>query len=301
MEDIQLDFSEESLLFLNVLIGYIMFGVSMTLKKEDFFLLIKRPKPVITGVISQFLLLPFLTIILIFLFKIDLSVALGMILVAACPGGPVSNFFSSIAHGNVALSISLTAIATVLAIILTPLNFEIWSSFLPNIHGTNEFSLDFFSMLKTIGLIIGLPVILGLWVGSHYPGFVVKSAKAFRVSSFIILVAFIAVAFAKNIEYFLDYIPEIFLLVLVHNALAFIGAYSVSRILKNDEPDIRSITMETGIQNSALALIIIFNFFDGNGPMSLVAAWWGIWHLITGTILSQFWRKRSLSPIKRNE
>ena len=128
LDNIRLNFNSGGLLALNISLGFIMFGVALGIKIENFKTLFQKPKPVIIGFISQFIALPALTFLLAILFHnyIPLGVALGLILVAACPGGNISNFISSLAKGNVELSISLTAIATLMAIVLTPFNFAFW-------------------------------------------------------------------------------------------------------------------------------------------------------------------------------
>ncbi len=285
-ESLHLDFSPESLHALNVAIAIIVFGVSLNIRKSHFLELVRNPKPVLTGVFSQFILLPALTFVIIWLLKPSTSIALGMILVAACPGGNVSNFFSLIAKGNPALSVSLTAIATLIAVMMTPFNFTFWSSFLPNLSGDLNFSLSFMDMFETILVILAIPLLLGLWFANRFPRTTLKIKKPIKVFSFLVLIAIMTIAFLKNMDQFKQYIWLVFWLVLIHNFIAFLSGFLLGKITKNTLPDIKTITIETGIQNSALALIIIFNFFDGNGPMSFVAAWWGIWHIIAGGILA---------------
>jgi len=126
LSGVRVEFSEGALLFLNLSIAFIMFGVALGVKRENFQELIKNPKGAITGVVSQFLLLPAITFLLVWILRPLPGIALGMILVAACPGGNVSNFFSTLAKGNIALSVSLTGFATLLATFMTPINVELW-------------------------------------------------------------------------------------------------------------------------------------------------------------------------------
>lgn len=285
-EEIRLNFSPESLHALNIAIAIIVFGVSINIKKIHFVELFKNPKPVMIGVFSQFILLPALTFLIILVIKPNIGIALGMILVAACPGGNLSNFFSLMSKGNAALSVSLTAIATLLAVFMTPFNFTFWSSFLPDIVGQAKFSLSFIDMFKTILIILALPLALGLWFAHRFPLTTLKINKPIKVFSFIVLISIMGIAFLKNVDHFQQYIGLVFWIVLIHNFIAFSSGFLLGKITKNSLQDVKTITIETGIQNSALALIIIFNFFDGNGPMSFVAAWWGIWHIVAGSILA---------------
>ena len=289
---VRLNFSPESLLFLNISLGFITFGVALSLKVSHFQALLKAPKPVLVGILSQFLLLPAVTFLLIYVLDPLPGLALGMILIAACPGGTISNFLSSLVGGNTALSVSLTAVATLFAIFMTPLNFAFWGSMLPSAEGLlQDIQLDFGDMVKTVALLLGIPLAVGMWVAHSFPAFTQKIDGPIRILSIMIFVGFVVIAFANNFDFFLTYIQLIFLLVLAHNTVAFLLGYGVARLAKLNKPDYRAITVETGIQNSGLGLILIFNFFDGMGGMAIVAAWWGIWHIISGLGLTLFWRR----------
>jgi BASS family bile acid:Na+ symporter len=290
---IQILFSDESLVLLNVCLGFIMFGIALGIKPKDFLEIIRNPKAILTGIASQFFLLPFLTFLLVLAFNPHPAIGLGMILVAACPGGNVSNFISSVSGANVALSVGLTAFATALSPIFTPLNFDVWAKAIP---ATQEylqtFELSFQEVLKTVLLLLVFPLILGIGGAHYFPAVAKRIEKPIRMLSFLILMGFIGVALAKNFEAFRSYLSIVFLLVLIHNSMAFAIGYFAGKIVKLKERDRRTISIETGIQNSGLGLIIIFTFFGGNGGMALVAAWWGIWHIIAGLVLSRFFARR---------
>ncbi len=292
VDDINIIFSEESLLALNICLGFIMFGIALGIKPNDFKTISLNPKGVITGVFTQFLLLPFLTFVLVYLTKPHPALGLGMILVAACPGGNVSNYISSISKANVALSISLTAVATLASPIMTPLNFEFWGSALP---ATREylraFEIGFPEMLRTVALLLLLPLILGIWFAKQYPLIVVKIKKPIGVLSFLILLGFIAIAMARNFGVFRSQLSLVFLLVFAHNGIALLSGYFTGALVKLPESDRRTLAIETGIQNSGLGLIIIFSFFNGNGGMAIIAAWWGVWHIISGLSVAYFFRR----------
>ncbi len=298
IDNIHIAFSDESLLALNFCLGFIMFGIALEIKFSDFKAINKFPKSVFTGVISQFLLLPFLTFLLILIFKPHPTLGLGMILVAACPGGNISNYISSISRANIALSVSLTALATLLCPILTPLNFELWGGALPDTREyLHSFDIAFSDMLRTVLLLLVLPLLLGLWVGSKYPVLVSIIKKPIGILSFLILIAFIGLALAKNFDTFKVHLSAVFVLVLLHNGVALAGGYFSGALARLPEIDRRSIAIETGIQNSGLGLIIIFTFFKGNGGMAIIAAWWGVWHIISGMLLAAYfnYRDRRLS------
>jgi bile acid:Na+ symporter, BASS family len=294
---VRLNFSTGGLLFMNITIAFIMFGVALGIRLEHFRMLISRPKPVLIGVFSQFIALPALTFLLVILIRPTPSIALGMILVSACPGGNISNFISSVAKGNVALSVTLTAIATISAIFMTPFNFALWGKLYTDASNlVIPISIDPVEMLKTVIILLGIPVVLGIAFASRFPALTQKIMKPIRSISLLLFLGFIVAAFSSNFGYFLKYIHLIILIVLVHNALALSTGFTLGTLGKVARKDRRSLTIETGIQNSGIALVLIFNprLFDGLGGMAFIAAWWGIWHIIAGLVMSYFWSKRPL-------
>ena len=295
LEHVKLNWSPDTTFALNFAIAFIMFGVSLGLKKENFIDLFKNPKPTLTGIISQFVLLPFFTFILVWLIHPIPGLALGMILVAACPGGNVSNFFSSIGKGNVALSISLTVAASFLAVLFTPFNFEFYGGLLDNTASLLKLvNINFLEMAQIVFFTIALPLVLGFVFKDRLPWLTEKIRNPIKYISFLILIAIIVLAFSSNYVLFLKYYHYVIALVLLHNALALGIGYYFSRLMKNNQMDTRTITIETGIQNSGLGLLIIFTVFNGQGGMALIAAWWGIWHIISGFAISQFFAYRAI-------
>ncbi|MEX0812776.1 MAG: bile acid:sodium symporter family protein [Chitinophagales bacterium] len=281
-----IQFNEESLLLLNICIGFILFGIALDLKGSDFKLVLTSPRSAIAGFVSQFLFLPAVTALLIWLFEIPTGYALGMILVAACPGGNISNFISHLAKANTALSVSMTALATASAAVLTPINFTFWSQLLFDNLDTEYFTLDPLKLAETIFLIMAVPIMLGMAFNFKFPSKALLIKKPVRILSMIIFVGFIVIAIAQNFDVFTAHFSEIFLLVLMHNALAYTVGFLVGFILKVPLADKKTIVIETGIQNSALGLVIIFSFFNGAADMALIAAWWGVWHGISGSALA---------------
>jgi BASS family bile acid:Na+ symporter len=290
IDSITLNFSQNNILALNLSLGFIMFGVALNLKSSDFKLVFSQPKSVFVGVFSQFFLLPFLTYLLVVALNPHPSFALGMILVAACPGGNISNFFSATARGNVALSVSLTAISSVLAIVMTPLNLSFWASIYPPTAALlKEISLDVSDVVVTIVTILGIPIVIGIWFRSRFETLALRIHPVMHWLSILIFGLIVVLAFRANFDLFINYIYLVVLLVLLHNGVALLSGYFIGRPFGLSEQDKRTIAIETGIQNSGLGLILIFAFFDGLGGMAIVAAWWGIWHIISGLALSYFW------------
>jgi BASS family bile acid:Na+ symporter len=293
IDQVQLNFNESSLLLLNVLIGLIMFGVALDIRVEDFRRVVRDPRGPLIGLGAQFVLLPAFTFLLIGLVDPAPSLALGMILVAACPGGNFSNFLSSYARSNAALSVSMTAISTALAIVMTPFNLTFWGSRNPGTAAIlTQVSLDPIDLLVTIVLILGVPLAAGMALVQWRPERAARMRKPMRIFSLVAFGLFIIGALAANWQEFLTYVGAVAALVALQNAVALAIGYWTARGLKSPLYDARAISIEVGIQNSALALVLIFTFFDGLGGMAIIAAWWGVWHLISGLTVATWWTRR---------
>lgn len=297
LDAVQLNFSEQGLLILDMTLFIIMFGVALNLKIDDFVAVVRKPRSPLVGLISQFLLLPALTLVLILIIKPCASIALGMFMVAACPGGNISNFMALLAKGNVALSVSLSAIATLLSIVMTPFNFVFWSGFYaPAANILQEIAMDPISIFLKILMILAIPLALGMWTAQKFPNFTSKVIGPIRTLSIVIFGGYIVAALSINFEFFLTYVPVIIGYVFVHNLVALSTGYGFAWINRLDEADRRSITIETGIQNSGIALVLIFGpIFNGLGGMALIAALWGIWHIVAGLSLAGIWTRIPIS------
>jgi len=311
LDNVRLNFSPAGLLALNITIAFIMFGVALDIKIQHFKDLIMNPKSVIVGIFSQFLLLPAVTFLFIILLNPTPTVALGMILISACPGGNISNFMTSMAKGNVALSVSLTAISTLAATFMTPLNFAVWGKLFVTHYNSETagsflvpIEIDFFQMVQTVIILLGIPVAVGLLISQYFPKFTAKLKKPIKQLSIIIFIGFVIILLTANFNHFIRFIHLVFILVLIHNSIALATGYGAARLFKLPEPDVRTLTIETGIQNSGLALVLMFNpkiFPPGLelGGMTIIAAWWGIWHIISGFGISYLWtRKKVPQPIE---
>lgn len=287
IDDVMLNFSPESLVILNAILAVVMFSVAIDLTPNDFKKLARAPKSLLTGLFSQFVILPALTYLLIVVTAPQPSIALGLILVAACPGGNISNFITHRAGGNAALSVSLTAFSTVGAIFLTPLNIALWGSLYgPTREILQKTSIDPVSVAVTVGFMLVLPLCLGVILNAKRPDLTTRLRRPLQYLSMGIFVAFVVLALAANWALFLQFATAVAALVLAHNALAFAGGFALATVMGLSAYDRRAVTIETGIQNSGLGLILIFGFFSGLGGMAVVAAFWGIWHLISGIALA---------------
>ncbi len=294
IDNVQINFDAKALWTMNIALGLVMFGVALEITVSDFKRLFEKPKSVLVGVTSQFVLLPILTFLFVLIVQPEPSIALGMFMVAACPGGNISNFITHISKGNSALSVSLTALATLLAIGMTPLNLQLWGSlYAPTSELLKKVAISPIEMIKLVSLLLGVPLLLGMWVNYEFPVFANKIAKVLKVISLLFFIALVFLAIYNNKAVFAEYVMYVFWIVLAHNLLAFLTGFSFSSLMRLNKPDTRSITIETGIQNSGLGLLLIFTFFEGLGGMALLAAFWGIWHIVSGLLLASFWgRKR---------
>lgn len=289
IDDIRLNFSDGGLLYMNITLAVIMFGVALEIKFENFKKLLLNPKSAFLGIFSQFLLLPALTYVLVILLNPPPSVAMGMILIAACPGGNISNFISSLAKANVELSVSLTAFATLAASFLTPINFAFWAGRYVKYYERGSdlnipIHIDFLEMAKIVFILLGIPLIAGMVFAHYFPKLAHKHLKAVKITSIFLYMTFIVGALWANLEYIPGYILPIGVIVLFLNSQTLFTGYLVGTIARVTIPDRRTLSIETGIQNSGLALVLIFNpkLFNANGGMAFMAAWWGIWQMVSG-------------------
>jgi BASS family bile acid:Na+ symporter len=277
VDAVRLNFNPAGLLALNAVIGLMMFGIALELKLSDFTRILKQPKAPAIGLGAQFILLPAFTYLLTLVLPIAPSIALGMILVAACPGGNLSNMMTYLAGGNAAVSVSMTAVSTAAAVIMTPLNLAVWGSLNPATAPIlREVSLNPVDVFFTIVMILGIPMALGMLVGRFFPGLVERIRKPFKIIAVCVFLAVVGGALAANWANFINYVGLVALVVAIHNALALNLGYWSGRAAGLPPRDVRAVAIEVGIQNSALGLILVFDFFDGLGGMAIITAWWGI-------------------------
>lgn len=288
----QMQFDPNAAYLLQGILALVMFGVALELKPSDFAAIARAPKPVFMGMLAQFLLLPAATFLLTRILDIPASMKLGMIMVAACPGGNMSNFITYLAKGNTALSISITAVATLGAIFMTPLNLSFWGGMGADTAALmTEFNLDPVQMLLAVFVILGVPLALGMMCGSKFPNFTKRVHPFFKYGSVLALISFIVVAFTANWDLFVQFGVVITLVVVLHNATALAIGYTTGRLSGLNKADVRAVTIEVGIQNSGLGLALIFTFFGGLGGMALVAGSWGSWHIVAGLTLAALWSR----------
>lgn len=299
VDDIRIVFEESSLTTLKIVIGAILFGIALDTRLADFAAALRRPWAITVGVLVQFIALPAITFLLTLVLDVRASIALGMILVACCPPGNVSNILTHRSGGDVALSVSMTAVSNVLAIFLMPLNVAFWGSLHPTGQDILEdISLSATDMLVEVGLVIGVPFALGITIARLWPRIAAAGHRVIGPISYLALAAIIVIGVANNWDVFVDYIGVVLLAVFLHDALALALGYGVGRAARLPDGSVRAMTFEVGIRNAGLGLLLVFTYFDGLGGMALVAAWWGIWDIIAGLALAVAWRRvRGATPV----
>ncbi|MBQ0119843.1 MAG: bile acid:sodium symporter family protein [Bacteroidales bacterium] len=291
---------------INIVLAFVMYGVALGIRPGTFVKVFTQPKSVILGVVCQLVLLPLFTFCLALAFgdSISWTMAMGMILVASCPGGNISNFMSNLSKANVELSVSLTAISTALAVFMTPFNFWLYGNLYLHFTDVTEevptLVIPLWDVFKTIFILLGVPLGLGILTSRLLPKFAIKMKKPFQWFSIVFFVAMVVLSFIGNIDAFLKCIKYIFLVVLIHNAVCLCVGFFTGTIFKVSRKDRRTLTIETGIQNSGLGLVLLlgtslFANFPPHGGMLVITAWWGIWHIISGFTVSYLFNRSKKS------
>ena len=295
----------------NIILALVMFGVALGIKVQTFKDVFTNPKSLLVGVAMQWVVLPAITFLVALALNsvITPMIALGMILVASCPGGNISNFMSSYARGNVELSVSMTAITTVFAPFVTPINFLLWGSLYCDVVDLQKdipsLEIPFAPMLEQIMLLLGIPIVLGIAFAHYFPNVTKRLLKPSQILSIVLFLGMVAVAFS-NVVTSLEggwsvalSIIFAFAVVVIHNASAFTTGDYGARLLRLSEKDCRSMTVEVGIQNSGLGLALLFNpaifnpeIWNNNGGMIFIAALWGVWHIVAGLSVASIFRRK---------
>lgn len=309
LNSISINFGEGGMAIVNIILAFVMFGVALGIKPRTFKDVFANPKSVIVGVLSQWVALPAVTFIIALALSpwITPMIALGMILVASCPGGNISNFISSLSKGNIELSVSMTAITTAFAPIVTPFNFFLWGTLYSHVISIKAdiptLVIPFMPMLEQILLLLGVPIVLGLLFSRYFPNATKKITKPAQILSVLLFIGMVIVSFSQNFQLFLDNIFYVFFIVMIHNACALGSGFVLGTLTRVSTADRRSLTIETGIQNSGLGLILLFNtsifpaeIWHGHyGGMLFITAWWGIWHIVSGLTVAYLFRRTPLN------
>lgn len=309
LNSVTINFGEGGMAIVNIILAFVMFGVALGIKPQTFKDVFKNPKSVILGVLLQWVGLPLVTFLICIALNhwITPMIALGMILVACCPGGNISNFISSLSKGNIELSVSMTAITTAFAPIMTPINFFVWGNLYSKYAAIQAdiptLVIPFLPMLEQILLLLGVPIICGLIFAKYFPNATKKITKPAQVLSILLFIGMVIVSFSQNFSIIIRHIHFVFFIVLLHNGCALATGFFGGKLAKLPEKDTRSLTVEIGIQNSGLGLVLLFNpaifppeiWHNHYGGMLFIAAWWGIWHIVSGLTVASLFRRKPLT------
>jgi BASS family bile acid:Na+ symporter len=264
------------------LLGLVMFAMGMTLTTDDFLTVLRRPFPVMLGVVLQFLLMPLAAWVLAKLAGLPPQLAVGLMLVGCSPGGTASNVICYLAKGDVALSITLTTVSTLLAIIATPL--------LTLLYAGATVPVPAVDMLITILKVILMPVLLGVLVNHFFHRSLLLVGNLFPVVSVAAIVVIIAIIVALNQGQLENLVPGVAIVVVLHNLVGLAGGYWLPRVLGRELRECRTLAIEVGMQNSGLAVALAVKYFSVSA--ALPGALFSIWHNLSGSLLAGYWSRQ---------
>ena len=263
------------------MLGIVMFSMGMTLSPRDFKQILIQPSLILLGVSLQYLLMPLIAWLLSMLLNLPVLLATGLILVGACPGGTASNVICYLARGNVALSISLTAVSTLLAAIMTPL--------LTLFYVDKSINVPVIDMMKNLVLIVILPVMSGVLINTYYQQRIERIKTYLPLISVLSIIFIIGIIVAKSHSQIVDLGFLLFITVILHNALGIFFGYIIPRLMRYDETICKTIAIEVGMQNSGLGVVLANKYFSA--VAALPGALFSIWHNLSGSILAGYWAR----------
>ncbi len=267
----------------NTLLGLVMFGMGLTLKASDFSEVFMHPKDVAIGALCQFTIMPLLAFLLTKLFGLQPELAIGVILVGTCPGGTSSNVMTYLSGGDVALSVSMTAVSTILAPIMTPLLTLLYAGQTVNVNVTAMF----ISVIK----VVLVPILLGLAVNRLLGKTTEKLVKVLPLISTTAILMIIAAVVSANSARLMTVGFLVVAVVISHNLLGYAAGYGIARLLRMDTAKCRAVSIEVGMQNSGLATGLAAAHF-AQYPLAVIpGAVFSVWHNISGAFLAWFYKK----------
>ncbi|RIM31947.1 bile acid:sodium symporter family protein [Staphylococcus cohnii] len=264
------------------LLGIVMLGMGLTIDPKDFKIIFQAPRSVIVGVILQYTIMPLSAFLIVKLFHLPPEIAIGVILVGCCPGGTSSNVMSYLANANVALSVAITSVSTLLAPFLTPALIYLFAH--------EWLQVSFISMFWSVVQVILIPIIIGFVLQKVFKKFADTTATALPIVSVVAISLILAFVVGSSKAQILATGLLIFAVVILHNLIGYVLGYTFAKILKLDRPDKKAVSIEVGMQNSGLAVSLATVHFN---PLSAVpGAVFSLIHNITGPILAKYWNKR---------
>jgi bile acid:Na+ symporter, BASS family len=285
-------------LILSLVLATMVFAVALEVKVQDFKRVAQTPKAVICGLIPQFILLPVGTWLATLVLDLPPNVEVAMILVASCPGGSLSNVVTHYGRGNTALSVSVSAVASVIALFATPFNFSWMVASNPNTaQWLKVLAIDPSDIWLSLVLLLALPMSLGLVVANRLPSLTARIQKPLGNFALFMLLAFIVAGLIKERQLLNMALLPLLLIVVLHNASGLFFGWITSKVMGVSVRDRRAVMIEGGMQNAGLALGIIAVQFNSDLGMVTLASLWGIWHIVSGMTLATIWRRHDAKSI----
>lgn len=271
--------------FINPMLGVVMFGMGLTLNFDDFRVVFSRPKDVLTGCLAQFTVMPLLAWLLARAFALDEALTVGVILVGCCPGGTASNVITYLAKGDLALSVGMTAVSTLLAPVATPL--LVW------LLAGKTVDVDVWGMLLSILWVVILPIIVGLVVKRLWPQQTERVTAYLPAFSSLAICAIVLIIIAANAHKLLSGGLVIILVVMLHNLCGLALGYAVGRAAGMPSAKRRAVSIEVGMQNSGLASSLATLHFAAYPMATLPGAVFSVWHNMSGAIVARLYARKT--------
>lgn len=269
--------------WINYLLMVVMFGMGLTMKPRDFALVFKRPNDILVGTAAQFIIMPALAFGLSKLFQLDPALTAGVVLVGTCPGGTSSNVITYLSKGDVALSVGMTSVNTLLAPLLTPA--ITWLLLQTTVR------VDVWAMFWSIIQVIIIPVALGFVINRFFGKFTEKAVAVLPSVSTVAICLIIAAVVSHNAEKIYTSGVLVFAVVILHNLLGYAGGFGLGKLLKMPPEKVKALSIEVGMQNSGLATSLAGTAFSGLAMATVPGAVFSVWHNISGAILAGFYRR----------
>ncbi len=271
--------------YISILLGIVMFGMGLTLKPRDFRIVFSNPKDVIIGTVAQFLIMPLLAFILVKAFRLSPELAVGVILVGTCPGGTSSNVMTYLSKGDVALSVGMTAVSTILAPVMTPL--------LTYLYAGETVDVNMFDMFISIIEVVILPIVLGFVTNHFFSKFTEKAVDLLPLISTLAIVAIVGAVVSATASKLISSGLLILVIVILHNVLGYLLGYGAGLLMKMDTTKCRAVSIEVGMQNSGLATSLATVHFAQYPLATIPGAVFSVWHNVSGAILANIFLRQS--------
>lgn len=268
---------------INPMLGVIMFGMGLTLSPQDFKVVLSRPKDIFIGCLTQFTVMPLLALGLTLAFSLPKELAIGVILVGCCPGGTASNVITYLAKGDLALSVGMTAVSTILAPLMTP--FLVWL-----LAGTMV-DVDTVGMLMSIVYVVIAPIVCGLLCQRFLPAMTKRVTPYLPALSSVAIMVVVVIVVSHNAERLLTAGLLIVSIVMIHNLLGLAIGYTVGRLLHLQKPKCVALSIEVGMQNSGLASSLAVLHFATYPLATIPGAVFSVWHNISGALMARFYSR----------